>query len=123
MIRDGVVAGQRAGDIRQPRSIDGERKQLRLAGAGLEHDQLLDRLDVHQVLGERAAERLERARRATWSRRRRLIRAVRRSLQEAELLDVARERRLRDVESARRQPLAQLFLAPHRLVLHDVENG
>ena len=98
-------------------------KKLRLSGARLENDELLDRFDVDEVLRKRAAERVERARVRGRIGAGRLIRAVRRSLEETELLDVPRERGLRDVETARRQVLAQLFLAPHRFVLHDVENG
>ena len=45
-------------------------QQLRLSRAGLEHDELLDRLDVHEILRQRAAERLERAGRARSTRRR-----------------------------------------------------
>ena len=108
----------------QARAIDRQPEQLRLPGPGLEHDELLHRLDVDQVLGERA----RRARRCAVGRRcrlgaGRLIRAVRRALQQAELLDVARQRGLRHVEAARRQPLPQLFLAAHGFLLHDVENG
>src|SRR2546423_1495726 len=41
---------------------------------------------------------------------------------EAELADVARERRLRDVEAGRAHAATQLLLAAHRRALNDVEN-
>ena len=51
-----------------------------------------------------------------------LVGAVAGALDEAELLDVARNRRLRRVEAALMQPAAQLLLAVERLAVDEFEN-
>ena len=53
---------------------------------------------------------------------RRLVGAVGAALDQLQLADVARQRRLRHVEPRRTQLPPQLLLAAHRLVLHGGEN-
>ena len=52
-----------------------------------------------------------------------LIRAVGSALDETELANIPRERRLRHVEAGRLDHAPKLLLAPHRFVADDVEDG
>ena len=107
----------------QSGTIDRDGQQLRLARAGAQHDQLLDRFDVDQVFRQGLAERAERGQLRRFFSRRRLVGAVRRPLQQPQFLDVARQGGLGDDKTARGEALAELLLAAHGLVLDDVQDG
>ena len=101
-----------------------QRQQLRLPGAGLQHEQLLRRYRRSaETPRARATTRPPRPAGVDASRAGRLIGAVGRSLDQAEFLDVARQRGLGHVEAHRHQTLPQLFLAVHGLVLDQLANG
>jgi hypothetical protein len=112
-----------AHDTGQPRAVERDAQELGLAGAGPEHDELLDRLGAGHVLGHRARERGrgQGGRRGLGTRR--PVGAVGRTLHQPDLLDVARERGLRHDKAARGQALSQLFLAPDVFVFDDVADG
>ncbi len=101
-------------------SAIGER--LRLPDAGAEDDELLDALDAAQELGRRALERRERRLGVRRVGAGPLVGAVARALDQPELLDVARDRRLRRVEAALAQAAAQLLLAVERLAVDEFED-
>ena len=82
-----------------------------MPGAGAHDDELLHAGDAAGVLGHRALQRDAGARRHLRLGALLLVGAVRRPLHEAEVADVARQRRLRHVVAARLEPRAQLFLA------------
>ena len=117
-----VVAGDRADRFRQLRAIERVGQRLRLAAARADDDELLDALDAAQELGGRALERGERRLRVRRLGAGPLVGAVAGALDEAELLDVARNRRLRRVEAALAQAAAQLLLAVERLAVDQFED-
>src|SRR5438067_2673558 len=102
-----VVAADGSDHLRQLRAIERDRERLRLARTGSHDDELLHALDAAQELGRRALERGERRLGIARVRARPLICAVAGLLHEAELLDVARDRRLRGLEAALTQAAAQ----------------
>src|SRR5690606_15259501 len=120
--QDRVVAGERADDLAEPGAVDGAGGRVGLPGTGAEDDQLLHAVDAGDELGDAAAE----ARESGAVARRRpgglLIGADARALDQAELLDVARERRLRDGDTTAQQAAPQLLLAADRLAVEKVEN-
>ena len=105
------------------RIVNGHAERLRTAQSRPQQHELLDAIDAQQVFGDGALQ--HRFRRLAVGRRRtpgRLVGAVGAPFDEAELADVARERRLRDVEAGRAHAATQLLLAAHRRALNDVEN-
>ena len=106
-----VVAGDGADRLGEARAVERLGQRLRLAAAGADDDQLLHALDLLQELGGGALERRQRRLRVGAFRRRPLVGAVAGALDQAELGDVARDRRLRRLEAALAQAAAQLLLA------------
>src|SRR5262245_20268596 len=118
-----VVAADGAHRLRQLRAIDGDCERLRLADAGPDDDELLHAVDALQIFLRRALERGERGFRVGGVRAGALVRAVAGALHEAELLDVARDRRLRRVEPALTEPPAHFLLAVQRLAVDELDDG
>ena len=85
-------------------------------------EQLLDAFDPAQELGGRALERGERRLRIRRVGARTLVGAVPRAFDQPEIRDVARDRRLRGVETALAQTAAQLLLAVERVAVDQFEN-
>src|SRR5262245_47714435 len=117
-----VVAGDRSDFLRQLRPIDRFGERLRLAAPGADDDQLLHALDAAQERGGGALERAERRLRVRRLGARPLVGAVARALDQPELLDVARNRRLRRLEAALLQQTAQPLLALERLAIDELED-
>jgi len=95
-----VIAGDGADGFWQSGTIDRERKRLRLPGAGPHHHHLLDTVDAGEEFRGRT---LERGQDRGWRPRVNagtLIGAVAGALDQPQVLDVARNRRLRDLEAA-----------------------
>ncbi len=87
------------------------RERLRLPHAGPHDNQLSAPLHALKKLSRTALERAERRRGACGQLARPLVGAVAGTLHQAEFLDVARDRRLRRLESRLVQPAAQPLLA------------
>ena len=119
---DGVVSGQRSDHLVESGAVDGECERLRKARPRAHHDELLHAGDAARVLGHGALEGDAGARRDLRLGALLLIRAVRRPLDEAEVADVPRQRRLRHVVAACFQPRAQLFLARNFLAADELED-
>ena len=117
-----VVAGDRADRLRQLRAVDGERQRLRLPGSGANDDELLHAIDAPQEARRRALERVERELRTGHVDALPLIGAVAGALDEPELLDVARDRRLRGFAAALQQPSPHLLLAVERLAIDQFQD-
>ena len=83
---------------------------------------LLHAIGVTQVLSQRALERDERARRTRRFVEPLLVRAVGRPLDQAEVLDVARQGRLSRLKAVAAKAPAELLLAVDRFAADDVEN-
>src|SRR5262249_27270898 len=113
--------GDGADGFGELRAVERERERLRLPGAGADDDQLLDALDAAQEVRRRPLERGERGFGIRRFDSGTLVRAVAGALHEAEVLDVARNRRLRRVEAAPVQAAAQLLLAVERLAVDEIE--
>ena len=111
---DRVVAGDGADGLGQARAVERLGQRLRLAAAGPHDEELLDALDPAQKLGGRALERGQRRLRIRRVGARTLVGAVPRPLDQPEIRDVARDRRLRGVEAALAQAAAKLLLAVER---------
>src|SRR5438094_2034284 len=118
-----VIARDAPDRLRQLRAIDRDRERLRLPDAGSNDDELLHPFDAAEEVGRGAFERGERGFRVRRVRAWPLVRAVARALDEAELLDVARDRRLRGVEAARAETPAKLLLAVERFAVDELEYG
>ena len=110
-----TTSGSRARSIATP-------EQLRLARAGLDDQSCCDDSTLSRNSPSArdsvttAAAAVAASGPAPGTRRRR-------PLDQPELLDIARKRRLRDVEARGHQMLPQLLLAAHRLALDDLEDG
>src|SRR5204863_8980599 len=117
-----VVAGDRSGDLGQPRAVEGDGERLGLRRAGTDDDELLHALHAAQEVAGRPLERRARGFRARRFGAGALIRAVARALDEAEILDVARDGRLRCFEAARVQALHDLLLAVQRFLVDEFED-
>src|SRR5262245_1797754 len=117
-----VVAGDRADLFDQLRAVDRFGQRLCLSAAGPDDDELLHALDAAQERGRRPLERRQRRLRAGRLDARPLIRAVAGALDQAELLDVARDGRLRRLEAALVKPLAEQLLALERLAIDELED-
>src|SRR6266851_8355559 len=115
-----VVARNRADRFRQPRAIERFGQCLRLPAAGPDDDELLDAFHAAQELGRRTLERGQRRLRIRGFRSGPLIRAVAGALHEPELLDVARNRRLRGLEAVLMQPPAKPLLALDRFAVDQL---
>src|SRR5262249_3773688 len=116
-----VVAGNRADDLGQPRTVERERDRLRLTGAGADDDELLDAVDAAQELGGGGAEGGNRGPGMGGGGAGTLVGAITGALDEAELLDVARNGRLGRLEAALMEAAAQLLLAVERLAIDELE--
>src|SRR5262249_46234712 len=116
-----VVAGDRPDRVGQLCAIERQRERLRLADAGADDDELLHAIDAAQELGGRALEGEQRGFRIGGFGAGTLVRAVARAFDEAELLDVARDRRLRRFVAALQQPPAELLLAVERFAIDQLE--
>ena len=99
-----------------------ERQRLRLADAGADDDQLLHAIDAPQELGGARSSASSAVSGFGGLGAGPLVGAVARALDQAELLDVARDRRLRRVEAALLQPAAQLLLAVQRFAVDEFED-
>src|SRR5258706_8356365 len=119
---DRVVARDRADRLRQLGPVDRQRQILRLAGTGAHDDELLRAIDPSQETRSRPLEGVERELRARDLDALTLVRAVARPLHQPELLDVARDRRLRRFAAALEQPPPHVFLAAERLAVDQLEN-
>src|SRR4029077_15845009 len=117
---DRIVAANRADRFGELRAIDGKGERLRLADAGPDDNQVLDVLDALEKLGGGALERDQRRGGADTGAPGPLVGAIARALDEAELLDVARNGRLRGVEAAALQTLAQLLLAVECVTIDEI---
>src|SRR5437588_7263349 len=117
-----IVAADRADGFGQLRPIDGDGERLRLADAGADDHELLDAFDPPQVFLGRALKRHEGRFRIGRIRALALIRAVAGALDQAEVLDVARDRRLRRVEAEMPQPTPELFLAVQQIPVDQLED-
>ena len=107
-----VVAGNGADNLRQPRAIERHAEELGLTRPRAQQHHLLHAVHARQVVDERTLKHRGR-RRLRWScLPRSLIGAIGASLYESELADVARQRRLRDVEPLSPDAPPQLLLTP-----------
>src|SRR5439155_18898147 len=119
---DRVVAADRADRFRQLRAVDGDRQGLCLSDTGADDDELLHLVDAAQVFlrcpleGRQSRFRIRRFCAGT------LIRPIAGALDEAELLDVPGNRRLRRLEAAMSQAAAELFLAMQRLAIDELDD-
>ena len=118
-----VVAGDRADGLGQLRAVDRDRPAAAPGRAPVRTTtSCCDAVDAAQELGGRALERGERRLRVRRVGARALVGAVAGALDQAEIRDVARNRRLRGVEAALAQTAAQLLLAVERLAVDEFEN-
>ena len=97
-----VIAGDRADGLGRTRAVDGHGERLRLAGAGADDDQLLHAIDLPQVFTGGALERFPHGVGVERFDARPLIGAVAGALDQAELLDIERDRRLHRLETGLR---------------------
>src|SRR5262245_24359488 len=118
---DRVVAADRAHFLGKLRAIDGFRQRLRLAPPGPDDHQLLHALHAAQERRRRPLERGQRRFRVRRLDTRPLVGAVAGSLHQAELLDIARNRRLRRLEPALLKFFTEQLLALERLAIDELE--
>src|SRR5439155_210742 len=97
-------------------------ERLSLASAGSQHDELLHALDAAQEPGGGALQCRARQLRARRFESRALIGAIARSLDESEVRDVARDRRLRGLEATLMEPPAKLLLTAKRFLIDELED-
>src|SRR5580765_6832756 len=109
--QDRVVAGDGPDDFREPGSVERFGKRLRLAAAGPDDHELLDALDVADEIGGGTLEGAQRRFGVGGVGAGALVCTVAGALHEAEVLDVARDRRLRRLEAALAEPAAEQLLA------------
>src|SRR5206468_3580000 len=103
------------------RAVERDGKRLGLSDAGADDDELLDAIDAAEELGGGVLERHTRGLRARGLDAGPLVRAVAGPLDEAEVADVARDRRLRRVEPAEPQPAPEQLLAVDRFAVDEIE--
>src|SRR5688572_12708129 len=120
---DGVVTGDRADDLAPAGAVQCQRERLRRTGRGLEHQQGADAFGGNKHGGQELLQMRADTGRAFGPRR--IVRSAvgRGYLGEAQLADVARQRRLRHVESFGLETLAQLLLTAHRISTQDAQDG
>ena len=116
-----IVAADGAHDLRQPGAIERKGECLRLARPGPNDHELLDAVDRMDELGRGALERGEHRFGIRRLEAGPLIRAVSGALHQSELLDVARNRRLRRVEAALLQAAALGHAAIARTLVEIAE--
>ena len=113
--KDGVVSGDSAHHVRKQGPVDGNGRRIRLRRRRLEDHELLDAVDLGHRIRNRPRHRPRGAGRRDDRPGRALIRPVSGAFDEAELLDIPRNRRLRGSEPGRMEPLPELFLVPNGL--------
>src|ERR1044072_8743561 len=114
---DGVVGGTSTDRLGEASALEPLRQRLGLTAAGADDHQLLDAIDAAQELGSGALERDQRRFRIGRFGAGTLIGAVAGALDQPELGDVARDRRLGGVESFLVQTAPQQLLAVERLAV------
>ena len=120
---DGVVAADRADDLRQPRAVDRLGQRLRLRRLGPQDDELLDDVELPQRSGDGAPEHgAGVGRHGRLADQRTLVSPVRSSLYEPQIPDVAGQRGLRDLDAPRLELLPELLLAVDRFPVHQLEH-
>lgn len=121
--KDRVIARKAARDARQPGAVDLDSHELRVPGAGPQHDLCPGRLDARDKARQRTHQRghgvrsLLRARRCSTGQ---LI--APRRFDRSKFAQVAAERRLGDINPAVCQCAAESPLAVDRLPLEDVDD-
>jgi hypothetical protein len=117
-----VIARDRASGLWQMRPVDRQGQRLRLTDTGPQDNELLDALYPLQVLTRGALERRPRGGRRGGVGRGPSIRTISRLLDQAQLRDVPRDRRLRGAEAAPAQSTPELLLVVERLAVDQFEN-
>ena len=120
--QDRVVACDGPHDFREPRSVERFGKRLRLTAAGPDDHELLDALDVADEIRRGTLEGAQRRFRVGGVGAGALVCAIAGALHEAEVLDVARDRRLRRLEAALAEPAAQQLLAVEPFAVDQLED-
>src|SRR5262249_24619112 len=119
---DGVVAGDRADGFLQAGAIERLGQRLRLAASGADDDELLNAIDAADEVAGGALQQRQRGFRIRRFGAGPLVGAVAGALHQAELLDVARDRRLRRLEAVVMQAPAQQLLAVQRFAIDEIED-
>ncbi len=120
--QDGVVARDGADRLGEPGAVERLGQRLRLAASGPNHHQLLDALDVAHEFRGGALEGAERGLGVGRVGAGALIGAVPGALDQAEIGDVARNRRLRGFEAALTEAAAQQLLAVEPFAIDQLED-
>src|SRR5207245_2326725 len=112
-----VVAGNRSDRFGQLRAIDGGGERLRVARGSPDYDEVAHANNAPEELRRGMFEGRARIGRADPVGAGPLIRAVAGALHQAEIFDVARNRRLRGAKAALMQTAAELLLGVQRLAV------
>src|SRR6185295_978246 len=118
---DRVVTGDGADDLAEARRVQGDRESVRRTGRRTQHDEIAGEIAIGRVVLAELAQAIRSA--ATRDRRRRRVRvrAVVCDLDQTQLDDVARNRRLRGREARRLERPHEVALRGQLLRADDAE--
>jgi hypothetical protein len=117
-----VIARDGAYGLRQLRSVERLGQSLRLAPPGTDDDELIDPLDPAEKLDGRSLQRAQNCLGVRRVRARAPVRAVSGTLHEPQIRNVARDRRLRGVESTLTETPTQLLLAVEGVAIDEIKD-
>src|SRR5687768_14478743 len=121
---DGVIAGERAEDVGPGLGVDRARDWLGTTGNGTDDDHFAHPIDGTEERREHGLEHRISVGPGGTASRQRIARTLRgRDTRDAELAQIARERRLSDVPPALSEHLAQLFLTSDLTRVDDLADG